>query len=185
MPVDDLWYLATRATQRAERAYHRLVDEYDDFLERERHRSVSRRRFERLAGRVERTGAPYGAHTIVYRPSGELLLVYHDQVGKWVLPGGEVGAEETFRDAAERELAEEAGIGADYGGLAILGRVSFDWRDHDAWGVLPVFQAEARGTDLRVEDPDGEISDARWFGELPEATRDRADIQAWRREYLA
>lgn len=184
MPVDQLWYRADRARQQAEQAYHRLTASYDGFVEREQTRSVSRRRFTELADRVERTGAPFGAHTFVYRPTGQILLVRHDGVGLWVLPGGEVHEDETFREAAARELREEAGIAADYDGLAILARVSFTWENHEAWGVLPLFAAEADETATTVDDPDEEISEATWFDELPEDTRDRAWIRDWRRRAL-
>ncbi|WP_101297810.1 NUDIX hydrolase [Halegenticoccus soli] len=178
--LDDLWFLADEASQCAEQAYHALRRRYEGFMERPRTRRVSRRRFRTLAGRVKATGAPYGAHTIVYRPSGELLLVRHEGVRKWVLPGGGVREEETFRQAAERELREEAGIAAEYEGLAMANRVDIECDDYRTWGVLPVFAARAESVDLTVDDPDGEISDARWFSELPSDTRDRDDLLAWR-----
>lgn len=183
-PVDDLWYLASQANQRAEQAYHALTADRDSesYLEFERQRSVSRRRFRTLAERVETSGAPFGAHTLVYRDTGEILLVRHEGVDLWVLPGGGVGSDESFREAAERELREEAGIEAIYDGLAMLTRVEFHCDSHHAWGVLPVFEAEA-ATDAPtpdVQDPDDEISAARWFDTLPEDTRDRDDLEAWR-----
>lgn len=185
MPVDSLWYLASEAEQRAEQAYHRLAESYEDFIKFDRTQSVSRRRFRTLAERVRRTGAPFGAHTIVYRPSGELLLVRHEGVNMWVLPGGGVDGDESFRDAAERELREEAGVDAAYEGLAMVTRVTFEWRGHESWGVLPVFAARPSETVTpEVRDPDGEISAARWFSDLPDDTRDRSDIQAWREAAL-
>ncbi|MFB6153011.1 MAG: NUDIX hydrolase [Halodesulfurarchaeum sp.] len=184
MPVDELWYLADRASQRAEQAYHRLDRRYADFLEFEQHRSVSRRRFRELSERVNRSGAPFGAHTIVYRPSNEILLVRHDGVGLWVLPGGGVEDEESYRETAERELQEEAGIEAKYDGLAMLSRVTFSWEDHEAWGVLPVFAAVAEETTPSVDDPEGEITEARWFKDLPDDTRDRQWINRWRKRAL-
>ena len=185
MPVDDLWYAASRAEQRAERAYHALTECYDAFLEFDRHRSVSRRRFRTLAERVERTGAPYGAHTAVYRDTGDLLLVRHEHVDLWVLPGGGIDDGESFREAAERELAEEAGVDASYDGLAMVTTVKFESGDYSSWGVLPVFEARAEDTDLAVSDPDGEISAAAWFANLPEDTRDRGNLQRWRDHVLS
>lgn len=179
--LDTLWFLADEASRRAERAYHRLRDEYEEFMERTTTRRVSRPRFRTLATRVKETGAPYGAHTIVYRPSGELLLVRHDAVNKWVLPGGEVDPGETFREAAERELHEEAGIDAAYDGLAMANRVEIVADGYRTWGVLPVFAAQANGVEPTVDDPDDEITDAGWFEELPKDTRDRRDLLAWRR----
>ena len=183
--LGDLWYLAEQASRRAERAYHALLDRHGDgHYETGHEKHVSRRRFRVLAERICETGAPYGAHTAVYRPSGELLLVRHEGVDLWVLPGGGLDGSETFREAAERELAEEAGVEATYQGLGILSRVEVRSAGHRTWGVLPVYAARAETPTLEVDDPDGEISDARWFDELPEDTRDREDLLAWRERYL-
>jgi len=179
--VDDLWYLATRASQRAEQAHHRLTDAYDDFLERRHSRRVSRSRFRTLAERIAEFGAPYGAHSVVYRPSGELLLVWHAGVEMWVVPGGEPDPDESFRRAAERELAEEAGVEASYDGLAMNVRVEVQCDDYATWGVLPLFEARVEDdVTPEPEDPDGEVTDADWFRDLPENTRDREDLRAWR-----
>lgn len=183
--LDDLWYLASRADQQAEQAYHRLRETYGDFLEVTRQKSVSRRRFRTLAERVSETGAPYGAHTIVYRSSGELLLVRHDGVDMWVLPGGEPEGEESFREAAERELHEEAGVEVSYDGLGMVTRVEIQCGGHSTWGVMPVFAARAETTTPEVADPDDEISEARWFDSLPDDTRDRGDLLTWREQALS
>jgi 8-oxo-dGTP diphosphatase len=178
--VDDLWYLADTACQQAAQAYHRLVERHDDYLETSHDKRVSRRRFRTLARRINRTGAPYGAHTLVHRP-GEVLLCRHDGVDLWVLPGGGVDADETFRETASRELDEEAGLDVTYEGLGMLSRVEVHCPGHHTWGVLPVYAAEAETYDPTVDDPDGEIVDARWFPftDLPEDTRDRTDLLAW------
>lgn len=186
MALDDLWYLADEAEQQAEQAYHRLRQQHDDFLERVREKRVSRDRFRTLARRIRETGTPYGAHTLVYRSSGELLLVRHEGVDMWVLPGGEVDTGESFEEAARRELAEEAGVTATYDGLGVLGRVEARAAGYDTWGVLPVYaaQADPDGPAPRTQDPDEEISEARWFDRLPEDTRDRDILQEWRRRRL-
>lgn len=183
--VGDLWYLADRASQQAAQARHALLDRHGrGHYETTHEKYVSRRRFRVLAERICETGAPYGAHTAVYRPSGELLLVRHEGVDLWVLPGGGLDARETFREAAERELAEEAGVDATYEGLGMLSRVDVRSGDHRTWGVLPVYAARAETVDPEVSDPDGEISEARWFRDLPEDTRDRDHLLAWRERYL-
>ena len=179
--VDDLWYLATRAEQQAEQAYHRLTDAYEGFLERHHARRVSRSRFRTLADRIVDCGAPFGAHSVVYRPSGELLLVWHAGVDMWVVPGGEPDAGESFREAAERELREEAGVDAACDGLAMNVRVDVRCGDYSTWGVLPLFEARVdRDVTPEPADPDGEVTDARWFDDLPADTRDREDLLAWR-----
>lgn len=179
--VDDLWYLADEAEQQAEQTYHRLGERYDGIREFETTKQVHRHRFETVAGRIKRNGAPYGAHTLTYREGGELLLVRHEGVDMWVLPGGQANGDERFRDAARRELAEEAGINAAYRGLGMLGRVSFVYDEYSTWGVLPIFEAKVTADAApSADDPDGEISDAAWFEELPPDTRDREQLTRWR-----
>ncbi len=110
-----------------------------------------------------------------------MLLVRHDGVGRWVLPSGGVDDGETFLEAAERGLAEEAGVDASYEGLAMLNRVDVVCDGHRTWGVLPVFAAEAETTETNVADPDDEISAADWFHfeSLSDDTRDADDLLAW------
>jgi 8-oxo-dGTP diphosphatase len=181
MPLDELWFLASEATRRAERVLHRLQRRHGEYLRFDRTTSVSRERFRTLAERIRAAGTPYGAHTVVRRDSGELLLVRHETVDRWVLPGGCVEHDESLREAARRELAEEAGLEADYEGLAMVTRVEVRHGDRTTWGVLPVFEARPRTTTPTVADPDGEISEARWFdaADLPQDTRDREDLLAW------
>ena len=178
--VDQLWYLADEASQQAEQTYHRLADRYDGYVEFETSKHVSRRRFRTVAQRIKENGAPYGAHTLAVADDGELLLVRHEGVGLWVLPGGQADDDESFLDAAKRELNEEAGIQASYDGLGMLGRVSFHADEYTTWGVLPLFEARGQREKPEVSDPDGEISDAQWFETLPEDTRDREQLREWR-----
>ena len=183
--VDDLWYLADTAEQQAEQTYHHLTDRYDSFREFETTKQVSRRRFETVARRIKRNGAPYGAHTLISDDSGELLLVRHEGVGLWVLPGGQADDDERFREAAKRELREEAGIDAEYDGLGLLGRVFFESDGYSTWGVLPIFEGRVEAKrEPTVKDPDDEISAAEWFDELPEDTRDREQLERWRERNL-
>ena len=180
MTFDDRWFVAEEADQQAERAFHDLSERHEEFLAFERTERVSRGRFRTLADRSRDCGAPYGAHTVVYRDSGELLLVRHEGVGLWVLPGGCVEGEESYHAAARRELREEAGVDVTYDGLAMLTRLTVTDGEHDMTGVLPVFAARADSHDPEIADPDSEISDARWFERLPDDTRDRENLLAWR-----
>lgn len=178
--VDELWYLADDAIEQAQATFQELRGRHDDFMEFETTKHVSRRRFRTVTERILDNGAPYGAHTLAYRENGELLLVRHEGVDMWVLPGGEADGDERFREAAERELEEEAGVEARYEGLGMLGRVTFYAEDHATWGVLPIFEARVLGGEPRVADPDEEISDARFFADLPEDARDRDQLRRWR-----
>ncbi|WP_410764958.1 NUDIX hydrolase [Haloferax sp. DFSO60] len=182
MAVDDLWFLADEAAQRAEQTYHRLQQGHTDFLEPTNTQHVSRERFRTLAQRVKATGTPFGVHTIVRRDDDEILLVRHEGVDMWVLPGGGVDNGEAFPEAARRELAEEAGIDAEYTGLAMATRVEIRCSRHQTWGVMPIYQARANEEcKLSINDPDEEISAARWFdvSNVPTDTRDRRELVAW------
>lgn len=183
--VDKLWYLADEAQQQAEQTYHRLSDRYDEYLEFETTKTVSRRRFRTVAERITQNGAPYGTHTLAYTDDGELLLVRHEGVDMWVLPGGGANDEERFLEAAKRELREEAGVDAEYEGLGMLGTIHFRTGEYHTWGVLPLFEAQADRQEPTVADPDGEISDADWFAALPPDTRDREQLREWREQRLS
>lgn len=52
-----------------------------------------------------------GAGGVVFRPSGEVLLLGHRE-GSWVFPKGHVDPGESPLEAALREVAEEAGVRA-------------------------------------------------------------------------
>jgi 8-oxo-dGTP diphosphatase len=178
--VDTLWFLADEARREAEQVYHRLTDDYDEYMEYETTRRVSRSRFRTVAERIDRLGLPFGAQTLAYKPAGELLLVKQASIDRWVLPGGEVEDDEGFREGARRELLEESGIDVEYDGLGILGQVRFRCDDHETWGVLPIYEGAARSVEPRVQDPDGEVTAAQWFEDLPSNTRDRDVLQRWR-----
>lgn len=181
--IDDLWFLADEAKRSAERADHDVRRRYDPDLEFDKRHRVSRQRFRTLARRIVETGTPYGAHGIVRRSDGAVLLVRHEDVDMWVLPGGEVQDDEPYRETVRREVDEEAGVRVRIDGLAILSRVEVVTEGHRTWGVLPVFSARPESTATSVGDPDGEISAARWFDRLPDDTRDREDIRAWRARF--
>jgi 8-oxo-dGTP pyrophosphatase MutT (NUDIX family) len=182
--VDNLWYLGNEAVQVAEQTYHRLSEQYDGYIEYGTTKQVSRDRFRTVAQRIKDNGLPYGAHTIPYTTDGQILLVRHEPIDLWVLPGGEAVDDEGVREAAERELAEEAGIEASYDGLGLLGRVRFESGGHSTWGVLPIYEASTEATEPTVQDPDGEISRAAWFDDLPDDTRDRQQLLRWRERRL-
>lgn len=67
------------------------------------------RRFFHLYWRFAR-GMTLGVRAVVLDSGNRVFLVKHSYVAGWHLPGGGVEVGETFRDALERELAEEGRI---------------------------------------------------------------------------
>lgn len=51
--------------------------------------------------------------TLVLIEEGEVLLVYHQKLRKWVPPGGHVEPNEFIQEAALRETKEEVGLDAE------------------------------------------------------------------------
>jgi len=67
------------------------------------------RRFFHLYWRFAR-GMTLGVRGVVLDGEGRVFLVKHSYVSGWHLPGGGVEVGESFRDALQRELAEEGRI---------------------------------------------------------------------------
>ncbi len=109
-----------------------------------------------------------GVRGVVLGADDAVLLVRHGYVPGWHFPGGGVEVGETFVDALERELEEEACVRAKgtpvLHGLFFNGRVSR--RDHVAVYVIREFEV------LGVRAPNYEIAEARFFPRraLPEGT---------------
>jgi 8-oxo-dGTP pyrophosphatase MutT (NUDIX family) len=135
-------------------------------------------------------GMTLGVRAVVLDDNNRVFLVKHSYVTGWHLPGGGVEVGETFRDALQRELAEEAGIELlgepGLHGLFFNSHVSR--RDHVAVYLIRHFRQD------RLPEPNHEIVACGFFAaaELPadttEGTRlrisevleSRAPIATWR-----
>lgn len=109
-----------------------------------------------------------GVATAARSPDGRWLLVRRTDTGQWALPGGTLEWGETLRQAAVRELREEAGV--DRVVLGELGGVYSDpGRDARFHAVTVLVHAEI-DPPVRAPQNPVEISEARLFTdeELPE-----------------
>jgi 8-oxo-dGTP pyrophosphatase MutT (NUDIX family) len=155
-----------------------------------------RKRFEPLLRRIFHLywrfarGMTLGVRALVLDGENRVFLVKHSYVEGWHLPGGGVEVGETFRDALQRELAEE-------GRIQLLGEPALHGlffnshvsrRDHVAVYLIRHF------TQDRLPEPNREIVACGFFeasalpAETTEGTRlrisevleDRALIATWR-----
>jgi 8-oxo-dGTP diphosphatase len=111
-----------------------------------------------VSKRAPRSARPGGGLVLV-DAAGRVLLQQRDDdtgpegYGRWALPGGGREGDESPRDTAVREIAEETGLR--------LARVrffrSFDHRDHDAFGhrTLHLFFADDEVDEAKIEVNEG------------------------------
>ncbi len=93
---------------------------------------------------------------IIYRDDGDILLVksrFSRQ--EWALPGGGVNSNESYEQAAAREVLEEVGLKID--NLRYLGKTN----SHESYTTFPVrmFVAHASTQDIKCN---FEIMEVRW-----------------------
>ncbi|MCJ1964949.1 NUDIX hydrolase [Candidatus Nanosynbacter sp. TM7-057] len=94
---------------------------------------------------------------IVYRDDGDILLVKNRfSRQKWALPGGGANRNESYEQAAAREVLEE--IGLKIHNLRYLGKAN----SHESYAKFSVrvFAAHASNFDIKCN---FEIMEARWF----------------------
>lgn len=94
---------------------------------------------------------------IVYRDEGDILLVKNRfSRQKWALPGGGVNRNESYEQAAVREVLEE--IGLKIHNLRYLGKAN----SHESYAKFSVrvFAAHASDYDIKCN---FEIMEARWL----------------------
>lgn len=79
----------------------------------------------------------------------------------WNVPSGRVEGDETPADGAARELAEETGLVVAADDLTLVSTVTtrYDGGEYLSWNHA----VDVAMSELRVDDPDGIIREARWF----------------------
>jgi 8-oxo-dGTP pyrophosphatase MutT (NUDIX family) len=155
-----------------------------------------RKRFEPLLRRIFHLywrfarGMTLGVRAVVLDGDNRVFLVKHSYVAGWHLPGGGVEVGETFRDALQRELAEEGGI--ELSGEPVLHGLFFNShvsrRDHVAVYLIRLFRQD------RLPEPNHEILACGFFAaaalpadttegtrlRIAEVLEGRAPIATWR-----
>jgi 8-oxo-dGTP diphosphatase len=108
-----------------------------------------------------------------------IVLIHRDRYDDWCLPKGKLHDDESFADAALREVAEETGLICELGDE--LAEVNYDVKGRPK--VVRYWAMAAVGGELGPED-DHEVSDLAWF-EIGAARAkvsypaDRQVIDAW------
>jgi 8-oxo-dGTP diphosphatase len=171
--------------ERVERVAERLQDRYGEVpVEREVVEQPAAG-FEELVANA-RDGYNGGAYAWVVRDpadaaeltetfAGEfddrerVLMILPRDGDEWGLPGGGREGEESWADAAVREVREEAGVNCEVTGLWLLRHNV--WRspatEHpDTHSLHAFFDARYAGGSIAVQP--GEVNGAAWFAALPE-----------------
>jgi ADP-ribose pyrophosphatase YjhB (NUDIX family) len=135
-------------------------------------------------------GMTLGVRAVVLDSENRVFLVKHSYVSGWHLPGGGVETGETFREALQRELAEEGRIEL-VGEPALLGiylNSHVSRRDHVAVYLVRQFRQD------RLPEPNREIVDCGFYEtralpaettagtrlRIAEAIENRPPIRTWR-----
>ena len=105
----------------------------------------------------------FSAGGVVLSPRSEVLVV-NQNGNSWSLPKGHIDNGETARQAAEREIREEAGVAVEH--LKDIGsyqryRIGLDGQDDQSeMKNIELFAFKTDQHELKPEDPT--ITDARW-----------------------
>lgn len=154
----------------------------DGELRRERVHHLTAAEFADARDRIDGDdGLEWGVGALV-EAEGRVLLVRED--GRWLLPGGEVEADESHDEALARELREETGIQATPGERLAVVRNVLRHGDETHEFRFAIHRATAETTQV-TDDPglaDEGIEVVRWVEELPANTLDRdlvLDLLGW------
>jgi len=119
------------------------------------------------------------AGAAVRNDEGELLFIYHEDYGGWVLPGGVVESGESFGAAAMREAAEESGVDARLvRPLLVFHFVArHDGRSTDNFFVL--FEGDAHDTETAQAPGLGyePITDTQWTDTIPDGVAEDRTVR--------
>lgn len=111
--------------------------------------------------------ARLAARIILIGPNNAILYLRarEPKSGKifWVMPGGGLDGDESFEEAARRELQEEAGCQFELGPCVWVRRHKHEWNGRPADQYERFFVAHTKTETLNPEGQDGYISGHRWW----------------------
>ncbi|WP_232685802.1 NUDIX hydrolase [Halobacterium zhouii] len=124
------------------------------------------------------------AGAVVRNPDGEVAFVETNWSEGWVLPGGGVEADESFADAARREVREETGLDCE---IRRAGRVEeqvFRAGETEVRGWFVAFAASTDQTEFGDDlgEHDDEIERVAWFPGPPADVAEFVDADALLRD---
>lgn len=178
-----------------------LQELYTEVPVEERQEVVAADEFEHLTGhhRDDYLGAAYAwvvrtpedasalSESFYPEPGSSKRVLFHlpRASNMWGLPGGGVEGDESFEEAAVREVREETGIDCAVTGLWLLRRlkwISDDETDpRSSYSMQVFFDAQYTGGSIAIQP--GESNGAAWFADLPPADRmlpaNRIRAESW------
>lgn len=140
--------------------------EYGRFRVRELEWEFSRAEYDELRERFE-SDAAGGAGVWISRDDA-VLCVRHEDEDAWSDPSGKREAGETFREAAHREVREEAGVTISVDGVIEIHAISHVAPERPPLvSPIVIFDGTYSGGEPGARDDD-RVAEVRWFSERPE-----------------
>jgi ADP-ribose pyrophosphatase YjhB (NUDIX family) len=124
---------------------------------------------------VRKTGMLADAGALVHDARDRLLLIRHpDAPETWGTPGGGYeAADDSLVETAVREVREETSVDCEVTDVLTARVKTIEHRDEPRSYPMLTVEFGARGSGTVSAAADGEVLEAQWFAEPPEALHDR------------